>query len=764
MSDNDQLSISIGAKTDKASFQEAAEAARAVGGAFAKTFEQVERSKSLDGAAKAFAKMAVAQDGAAKAAIGLIENLKEMGATDKEIDKTVAAFERQIDAVQKADRAAAEKAANDAQRASARLEQDEAAARKENERRDNDSRSQTKLERFENVESTSGKIGDVGDSLAALGSSTGIGALGDLGALFEGAEALARLKAGAEALPESINATAQALGLAKSAQEATTVVTGAATAAEGTQAAVTGTLAAASGGASVGLGAMLVALGPIAAIGLAVAAGVVLVGAALGELNKQSQAAADALGRRFDAQDKVDELVRSGATRDEALARRAELEEEVADATRRSNEAQAEKAATFAADAAATSDVAARLRGNNAVYKEFDERIKETGDSAKDAEAELKELNKQLEDGSFAANDAAAKAEEAGKAQEKAAEDTTRAQEKAAADAERVAEKRASDEKAAAEKAQREAEQAAEKIRAAQESIAKTQQNFANKQVDMARQAGEKLADIRQSGLDKAQDTDLKYYRDTVKIANDARANDLKAREEDAQAELNATRDTNRKLEDLRDNALASEEESLNSRNFLAAAKASEGLEKANKQAIKEANRATDDRAAINQQEEKDRAAELKKARDERLEALKTERDDNKTAQDRAVRDARTAKERQFNEAEIAYNRELQAQQAYLASLGVANAAFYAQQTSLAQSAASGGSTQAGLAASTGGGSLPLNTSGASGSFGGGSFGGLRPITTAPALRNATTNHISIQANTSQDVYDALEKAGVINA
>ena len=53
MAGNDDVTIGEGAKTDTASFAQAKAAVAGLGSAFEKTFDAVDRSKSLDNAAKA---------------------------------------------------------------------------------------------------------------------------------------------------------------------------------------------------------------------------------------------------------------------------------------------------------------------------------------------------------------------------------------------------------------------------------------------------------------------------------------------------------------------------------------------------------------------------------------------------------------------------------------------------------------------------------------------------------------------------------------
>lgn len=157
---------------------------------------------------------------------------------------------------------------------------------------------------------------------------------------------------------------------------------------------------------SVGAGfvSMLVAAAPV----VAVFGGFIL---AITELQKRTAEASEALQRQFDAQDSIDEFVRSGATTEEALKRRTELEKTIADATDRTNQAEEEQAQDFAKRSQLIGgQFTSRLQdltNINSQQAKYNERIKETKDTTADAEAEIAELNAQLEAGEFAANDAA---------------------------------------------------------------------------------------------------------------------------------------------------------------------------------------------------------------------------------------------------------------------------------------------------------------------------------------------------------------------
>lgn len=440
MSDNDFTSR-LGFEVDKASIERAKAALTTVTKAVEKAADDVIRANDLDKVAKEYAKIAVAGEGAINVTNDLVRELALIGATDKEIDRTVKAFDRQVDAIKKADIAAERKAANDADRAAdaIRRERDiaEVEARRENARRDAERRPQSRLDRFEEVEDSSGKIGDVGDAAAALGSATGITALSDFGAIFEGIEALARLKSGLQALPESFAATAQAVGLVKAAQDAAIVATTAeaaadtasagasssAAAAETAQATASTALAVSSGAAATGIGLMLLALGPIAAVLAGIAIGAKIVADGLGKANEDLKAA-------YDAQRAIQDFIRSGASSGDAQARLNEIQAVLDDERNNLANAKADYAEAF--NAAANSipiigDLFARIADLFGAFSATKDEISESEKIVRENEKAQGALNKAREEGKFADNDAKRAAEESAKATTQAASATSKA-------------------------------------------------------------------------------------------------------------------------------------------------------------------------------------------------------------------------------------------------------------------------------------------------------------------------------------------------
>lgn len=514
MSDQQGVDFDIGFNVNQSEVAKAKEALAGVGDAAKKTVDAAERTKTIDNLGKSFAQLVTQGNDAADAAARLKSQLDGLGATDQEIERVVRAFDKEVAAINRADEAAAKKAANDKARfdkeieqaeiaarkedaaRTKRIEADEIAARKENTRRDDESRAKTGLERQDEVESASGKVGDVGDALAALGSATGIGALSDVGALFEGIEAVARVKAGFEALPESLSATAKAAGLMKTAQSAAAAAEGAsaaastaAAAAEAGQTTANTAVAGSSAAAAGGTLAFVAAMGPIAILGAVVAAAILLIVKGLEALSAQSAETNAAMTRAYEANRSVQEAIIEGATREDALEEVRKTTERIKNETDNLAKAKAENDRNFAeiqGQFGILGDIIARfavlfgLDGFGATNAEIDTATK----NLKENQATLKEWNDALANNETAYND------------------QKKAEEQAAKDAEKQArEKEQSDRKAEQEreKAAREAEAAAERIKQAQEAIVQADVKAAQKREDIARQSRQKLDDLDQS-------------------------------------------------------------------------------------------------------------------------------------------------------------------------------------------------------------------------------------------------------------------------
>lgn len=586
-----------------------------------------------------------------------------------------------------------------------------------------------------------------GDAESGLRALTGVigainpaagAAVGGVAELLGAVEGLGRLPAAIKGIPGALSAVTTAFGLTSAASTA-------AATAEAAQTAADGAATVASGTAAVGTLAFVAALGPIAAIGAAVAATLLLVVKGLEALSAQSSETNRALELSYQKNRDVQEAIIQGATKDDALEAIRQSTLRVKNETDNLAKAKKDNDDLFLAIQQKYGDLAARLSALFGLsgFAANNKEIGEATENLKDNQAELKRWNEAIENNETAANDAKKAAEEKEKSDEKAAREAESAAKKAESERERAAAKAAAD---------------AEKVIDAQEAIAKSNQQYALKQIDIARQSAQKLQNIQQQARDKTLDTDAKYYTDVLKIAEEARAAEADARRKFDQAEQQADKDANRKLEDLRDDAIASERDALNSRNFLAATKVREGLEESNKKALKDVERAREDRQTAADIEAQDRQIELTKARADRFDALQQERIDNRNALERSVRDARQAQDRQLEEARIAYARESAEKQAHLNELLGIDQAYYAQQTAMAQAAANGGSTQTGIG---GGGGAPLGGGAGSfpaGSFPAGGFGGLRPITNN---NRTSTNSIVINTDSDQRIIRILEDAGV---
>jgi len=839
MSDNGDLTIGIRAQTDAATFAQAKAAVTELGGAFAKTAAEIERSAALDNASKSFVRMAVSEKNAATAAAELNTQLKALGATDKEIEKVVKAFDKEVAAIQRAEAAAAKKDAAIGKAFEKELaliqKAEEATAKK----------ASHDVERADIASSPESGGGSKRGALTTFGANLRNLPSVQIPGLGIGTDAVANIARVAGALQDSgktftegMKSAGLAIGFLKQATDAAKVaevsrtavevagtaattaatgaetletaakvgLTGAATAATGAETAETaakGGLIIATTGAALSAGALVVALAPFAIAGIAAAAAVAALTAAVRANAAANEQAKQGLQASIDAVNAVDQFVNSGATSSDAQAKIAQIELNLATAQKRNTEAIAAKEQAFADVAASKGggvigDQAARRADAEGLFDPLKKQIETTGASVRDLTAELPELQAALKGNEFAAADA----KEAAKKKE--AEDK-----KAEAKAEQEAEKRA-----------REAEALADKISAANDKIADAARKYGEKLVDIETSNRQKIADIAQSNADKLRDNAqkaadnernarVKQQQESAKAVLEAARGAQKARiefEREAQKatnkfnqdELAALKDQDRKLEDLQRDAMDSREESLNNRDFLGAAKASENLKKAQDQAALEANRAAEDRKIAFDNAAAERAIEFtQEAQDRRLkqdqdaqdrkrdyanqkaERAQASADANRDARitnERALRNQEIANDRAILQAQTAYDREQVENAKHLEALLGQRRAFYADEMAAAsggssnqlaaQAAANGGSTQAGAAASGSTSSVyapivhtPLS---GAGSFPAGGFGGLRPITT----NNTVTNRpqVNIYANTSKDVLDAVRDLGFIDA
>lgn len=781
MSDNGDLIIGVGAQTDGASFAQAKAAVAGLGEAYEKTFAQVDRSKSLESTANAFAKIAVSENDAAKSAIGLVEQLKKVGATDKEIERTVSAFEKQIGAIKKADAAsaqaaqaqearAARAAANAKKRADEALERDEIAARAENDKR--------------NAEAEGTGFGRVANVFGREVKSLPSVQLGNTGV---GTDAVAKIVGLSGALVDAASKS----DLVTAASKALTPVLGAQQAAT------------------------VAAYAPAAAFVAAFAA----IGLALKSLTDETSKNVATINAFAESQRKVSDKAAGGSTSKDIEKENQRLEE------RRKREVETLQKLQKAYDDADkallgnTSDVLRRdvARAFSGDEQELVNQIAASQKVITDTTAEYNANTKALEDGTFAANDAASAEEELAKSRSKtalaSADSAGRdlaAQQKALANTEEGNKKRLEaikDEQAvaqvqidtlrqsgvtsaevtekiaaleaqlsglgkeakfiegtalevsrradAAKKARKDIEDNEKKIEAAQESIVKLNAAYAQKQEDIARQSAQKVADINQANRDKLKDIDSKFFTDLVKLTNDARSDEAKALRQRNEDEANAIIDANRKFEQIRNDAIQSEQDAINSRNFLQAAKIREQLERSNKDALEEYQQGVEDRQRNAEFERQERAIAFEEARQERYAQYQKELADQRENVNRQLRDARIAKERQLQEAAIAYQRELQTQQAFIKQYSAANIALYKSLLSVVGSAtkAAGGARS----------SAPSTSSTAGASFAG-SGTNLRPV---PAATNNTTRNsigsltITTSAN-PEDVIRVLERVGLV--
>lgn len=861
MSDNG-LYTNIGFNVDTASVERAKAAVTSLGTTFAKTNADIERAKALENASKSFTQMALAENNAAAAAAKLNEELKALGATDKEIDKVVRAFDKEVEAIQRSEAAAAKaaqqeaarsaklaadeearigkefaaelasiqrreaaeakaaatraarlaketadqekaqerleaaaakKAANDAARLNKSLERAETLARAENDRLNNQIERDEIAARAENdrrnAQTSSGSSG-----------STGLGGL----LQYIGREGRALPAVNIPGAGVSTDAISKIVGLsgalvdAASASSLVTTAASALTPVLGAQAAAT-----------------VAAYAPAAAFVIAFAA----IGAALTSLVNETSKNVDKINGFAESQRKVSDKAVSGSTSKDVEEENARLDE------RRQREAETLATLQKAYDdsQAQLDNVAGGLLDLRSTAQVFSgdeqalaDQIAASQKIIKDTTAEYDANAKALEDGTFAANDARAAEEELTKARTAAAlsaADTAgrdlAAQQKALANTEEGNKKRLDaikDEQAVAQiqldtlrksgdtsaevadkiaaveaqlsglgneakfiegtalgvsrradaskKAQKEIEDNEKKIASAYEAIGKAGDNYALKQQDIARQSAQRLEDIQRDNRNKLKDIDSKFFSDLVKLTNDARADEAKALRERNADEARAILDANRKLEDIRNQAIQSEQEAVNSRNFLQAAKIREELERSNKQVLEDYERGREDRQIQADFEAQERAIAFEQARQERYEQYRKELQDQRENLNRQIIEARIAKTRQLQEAAIAYQRELQTQQAFIKQYSAANLALYKNLLSIVGSAAK---AAAGSRAGT------SSTASANSFMAGGES--LRPVPAATTNNSKTVRIDSFQINTSADPNDVLrvlERAGIL--
>lgn len=442
----------------------------------------------------------------------------------------------------------------------------------------------------------------------------------------------------------------QIAGIARAAEgvqqlaEAAGVLEGASAAAgaAGT-AAAPGLLASAAG-----FGAIMLPLLPlIAALGVA--------SLAFGELQKQTEAANEALQRKYDAEDEVDAFARSGATVSDALKRQTELQDEVTDATKRYNEAQAAAAEDFKKRASVPllGDFTARLQDAvnvNSTDDKQTKRLEETKAASEAAAAKLAELNKQLKEGAFAADDRK-------KADEKTAKDT----EKAARDQEQAAAKQKATQEKSASDAQHLIEQAAAKEQQANEKRYQAAQKYSDSLIDIARHSADDAKKALAGLKEKLADNQGDFQRDIADLSTEfhdsEREEAIKRGEQEVQ---DAIAQTN-KLKSIRDEALASEQGFLRKRDFLSAANVREAANTRIEQENKTFLEAQAEKQHAQQNEDAAQLRQLDKARHERLQALDRANAEAKLAYTRDIANQKEARHIAEREAAIARNREIRA-------------------------------------------------------------------------------------------------------
>jgi hypothetical protein len=703
----------VGFSVDSASVGEVKSAANAVQA----ELQKIGKADAFKELGKEFAKLAKETGSTGDAVAALQVELTKLKASDAEIKSAALAFDQQSKAIDKATESAKKLADEEARVA-------------------NEAASASAAQSAQSGGGGKGGLSTFGSQIRNLpsvqipGIGIGTDAIGNL------ARVAGAFQDSGKTASEALQSVGVAVGFLREASTAAEVVqvagataTTALAGAETAETAVKGGLVIATTGAALSAGALVVALAPIAVIGIALVGAVALLGAAFSDLNKKSQEAAAAIKDRYAAEDKVDTLVRSGATVEEAYKQRADLEAQLADATRRGNEAQAEKTATFANDAAVSGDAAARLRGGSAVYKEYDERIASTQKSAKEAAAELSELNKQIDGGAFAAATAKEKSAKDAEAKEKAEADAAKAQEQAARQAEAAQAKRqqqqdqaAAKEQQAQDKAVREAEQQAEKVKQAQDQISKSNTSYSNKLTDLATTAAQRVEDINKQARDKTIDARQKFNDDLIKLTVKSQQDEAAARLKQQDSAQDAALKQARALEDIENDTAKNARQSLRERNFLAASTAEESGQEALDKAALTTKREAEDKDRAEQRDARDRLIKLDEARRERLNAYNIENRDASTALKRQLDQAALNEQRQEDQAKVAYKREQAELAKHLNELVGLRTAGYAAEAAAAQGRAPDTSALRGGSGSTSTSTTTINdhrSLGITGSFGG---------------------------------------------
>jgi hypothetical protein len=389
----------------------------------------------------------------------------------------------------------------------------------------------------------------------------------------------------------------------------------------------------------------------------------------------------------------VAQIDTSGKSIAEMDAYIAALEERLNDGTLAANDAalaeeelsaRRTEAALSAADAAGR-EIDARNRADRASAEQNEARLSAIADERESLEAQLNvlrqsgatsdevtariaaltaELNALGSEASYIESSAlgAAKAREA---QKKAADESAKAAEEAAKAQEK-----------AAEDAAREAERRADEIVKAQEDLSRKQyeaaQKYSDALVDIARKAADDAEKSQRQLQDTLSDNERDFGRDITQMSLDFQRSEREQALARQDEEVRDLRGHQRRLEQLRDDAVQSEQDALRAGDFLAAArireKASRDME-AEGRAFQEAQA---EKAAARAAEDAQELRELEVARQDRLTALRQQNDDARAAYQRDLREQRESRRIAEREASIARDRELRAaREAANAILGI---------------------------------------------------------------------------------------------
>lgn len=550
----------------------------------ADSLQQIDRNKALDELAEKYGKIVKEGGDAAKATQELQEELKKLGATDKEVDRVASAFDRVRNA---ADQPIS---SND---------------------------------RFDQVSRDVGLAGDAESAARTIGGAAGFfggkgieQGLAGAGELFATLEALPRLKAAAQGLPDVLGAAGSALG-------------------------------------PVGIGLGAVAL--LAAVAFSEASKSIQqeadrITALAGERLSLAERLADGLSTE-DAQADLEknaaireqitiELDRAQQEYNQFLAKQPDILGNAGDNLLKTFDARED------ALAAAVDNAKNRLKELDASTQAIQEAI----DSGRTTTGQAVEAEKAL--AQVRGQGAATAVDSAAKEFDRAAE----AQKKAAAEQQRIAEQ-------AAQEQQRQAEEAVRKQEEAEKRRYEIGVRYSDKLVDIARGAADKAEDNLRNLEETLNKNKQSFFEDINKLSVDANRKRLEDEIAQQQQEATDLREHARKLESIRDDAIQSESDALRRRNFLEANRIREQAIAALEAENKAFETGQSEKQIVQDEARAKESRELENARNDRLAALQKQNADAREAYEQRLREDEIGRQRAERDAAIQRDRDLRATQ-----------------------------------------------------------------------------------------------------